>query len=102
MEYVLLITIIVAYLSLSSKIDKLKNNIQDKKLKHDFPSLKDLIGKNIAIEVDEEAFFNSNPIGILKEYNDTWLVLESYNKKNQKELYYYRLNNIISINIIES
>lgn len=102
MEYVLLMAIIVAYLSLSSKIDKLKNSVQDKNTKHNFPSLKDLVGKNIEIEVDNEIFLNGNPTGILKEYNDTWLVLETYNKKNKKELYYYRLNNITSINIIES
>lgn len=101
MEYVLFMAVVVAYLSLSSKIDKLKNNIQDKKLKHDFLPLKDLIGKNIEIEIDE-IVFSGNPKGILKEYNDTWLVLESYNKKNKKELYYYRISNITSINIIES
>lgn len=101
MEYVLFIAVVVAYLSLSSKIDELKNNIQDKKLKHDFLPLKDLIGKNIEIEIDE-IVFSGNPKGILKEYNDTWLVLESYNKKNKKELYYYRISNITSINIIES
>ncbi len=100
MEYVLLMAILCAYLSLSSKIEKLKNNMQDKNIKHNFPSLKDIVGKNIEIETDE-LVLSGNPKGILKEYNDTWLVLETYNKKNKKELYYYRLNNITSINIIE-
>lgn len=100
MEYVLLMAVVVAYLSLSSKIDKLKNNISDKNSKHNFPSLKDLVGKNIEIEIDELVLIG-NPKGILKEYNDTWLVLESYNRKNKKELYYYRISNITSINIIE-
>lgn len=100
MEYVLLMAVAVAYLSLSSKIDQLKNNISDKNSKHNFLPLKDLVGKNIEIEIDE-IVFSGNPKGILKEYNDTWLVLESYNKKNKKELYYYRISNITSINIIE-
>lgn len=101
MEYVLFIAVVVAYLSLSSKIDELKNNMPNKNSKHNFLPLKDLIGKNIEIEIDE-IVFSGNPKGILKEYNDTWLVLESYNKKNKKELYYYRISNITSINIIES
>ncbi len=99
MEYVLLLAIIATYLILSSKIDKLKNSLTDKKPKRNFSSLKDIVGKEIEIESDALDFID-NPKGILKEYNDTWVIIETYNKKNQKEICYYRLNKITSINVI--
>lgn len=99
MNFVIIMSILCVYLSLSSKLDKLINN-QVKDSKNTFPSLKELIGKKISIETSDQLdlIFGSVTTGILKEYNDKWLVLESTNKK---ELYYYRLNNIISIDIID-
>ena len=38
-------------------------------------------------------YFGEEQKGILKEFNDTWLILESNGKKG-KEITYYRLNNI--------
>lgn len=100
MNFVIIMSILCVYLSLSSKLDKLINN-QAKDSKNTFPSLKELIGKKISIETSDQLdliFESATTTGILKEYNDKWLVLESTNKK---ELYYYRLNNIISIDIID-
>lgn len=102
MEYLTLIALVMVYSSLSSKISRITNNMSVKRNKK-FPSLKELVGKNIELETDDyyDYTFNLKTKGILKEYNDTWIVIESLNKKDEKELYYYRLNNIKSINIID-
>lgn len=100
MEFLIILTIIFAYSSLSSKINEIANNMP-KKDKKSFPSLKELIGKNIEIETDDyiDSSIGDKPKGILKDYNDTWILIETIGKK--KELYYYRLNNITSIDIID-
>lgn len=102
MEYLTLIALVMVYSSLSSKISRITNNMSVKKNKK-FPSLKELVGKNIELETDDyyDYTFNLKTKGILKDYNDTWIVIESLNKKDEKELYYYRVNNIKSINIID-
>lgn len=102
MEYLTLIALVMAYSSLSSKISRITNNVSVKKNKK-FTSLKELVGKNIELETDGyyEYTYNLKTKGILKEYNDTWIVIESLNKKEEKELYYYRVNNIKTINIID-
>lgn len=102
MEFVIILAIVGAYLGLSSKLDKLINK-QMKHSKNKFPSLNELIGKTISIETTDELdfVFGSETKGILKEFNHQWIVIETTNKKNKKELYYYRLNNITSINVIE-
>lgn len=102
MEYLTLIALVMVYSSLSSKISRITNNMSVKKNKK-FPSLKELVGKNIELETDDyyDYTFNLKTKGILKEYNETWIVIESLNKQNEKELYYYRVNNIKSINIID-
>lgn len=100
MEVLILLAIIFTYSSLSSKINDLANSITIKNKKK-LPSLQKLIGQNIEIETDDyiDLSTGSNPQGILKEYNDTWIVIEI---TNNKELYYYRINNITSINIINN
>lgn len=102
MEFVIIMAIVGTYLSLSSKLDKLINN-QIKDNKNRFPSLNELIGKNISVEMSNESelIFGSKTKGILREFNDTWLGIETTDKKDKKELYYYRLNDIVSIDIIE-
>lgn len=88
--------------SLSSKVDKILKSLPDNlKHKKNFPSLEGLIGKKIEIETEDDLIFGSETRGILKEFNNKWLVLEATNNKNKKEWYYYRLNDIISINIIK-
>lgn len=109
MEYLILFAIIIAYSSLSSKISRIMYNMPNmdnmsNSNKKRFPSLKELVGKNIEIETDEylELSYGYSTKGLLKEYNDTWLVIESRDKKDRKELYYYRIKNITSINVIDN
>lgn len=104
MEYVLFLLMMVTYISvsnISSKIEKIEKSMPDNlKNKKDFPSLEKLVGKNIEILINEIVFFDNETKGILKEFNDKWLVLESTTSKNKKELCYHRLSNIMSINVI--
>lgn len=102
MEFVIILAILGGYFSLSSRLDKLINN-QTKDFKNKFPSLNELIGKNINIETNDQLdlVFGSATKGILKEFNEKWIVIEVMSKKNKKELFYYRLNNIVSIDVIE-
>lgn len=106
MEFLILMAIIIAYSSLSSKLNRITNTMPNtlKERKKGFPSLKEMKGKYIEINIAEELelLMSGKTKGILKDYNDTWLVLEMIGKKGKKELYYYRLNNIISIDIIDS
>ena len=103
MEYLILFAIIIVYSSLSSKISKIMTSMTTNNKKR-FPSLKELVGKNIEIETDEylELSYGYSTKGLLKEYNDTWLVIESRDKKDRKELYYYRIKNITSISVIDN
>ncbi len=102
MEFVIIMAVLAAYLGLSSKLDKLLN-IRLKGNKNKFPSLHELVGQNISIEMSDQLdlIFGSKTEGILKEYNDTWIVIETINKKGKKELYYYRINQLVSINIVK-
>lgn len=95
-------SLIISHSSLSSKISKVSKLINPP-YKKSFPSLKELIGKNIEIESDEygEFDYNCKTKGKLKKFNETWIVIETTDKKNNKELYYYRLKNITSINLSE-
>lgn len=94
MEWIILFAVIMAYCDLSSKLQKLLNN-QNKNNKKDLSLLKKLIGKQIEIETDDEyaLVFGASQKGILKEFNDTWIIIETEGKKGN-ELLYYRLNNI--------
>lgn len=102
MEWLIICAIIISHSSLSSKILKVSKQLNPSS-KKTFPSLKELIGKNIEIESDEYGEYNYNckTKGTLKNYNETWIVIETTDKKNNKELYYYRLKNITSINLSE-
>ena len=100
MEFILIIAFILGYSSLSSKITRIASALTIKNKKR-FSSLKEWIGKEIELETDDhlELAYGCKTKGILKEYNDTWIVIETTNRKKQKELYYYRLHNITSVNI---
>ena len=106
MDYIILFIVVGTYCIVAGiwgKINKLEklipSNSNDKKK---FPSLKELIGKVIEIETDDEQSFiyGEECKGILKEFNETWLVLEVINKKNKKEHCYHRLNNLKSIDVV--
>lgn len=102
MEWVILFAIICMYSDLSFKIKKINNNQSISKTK-DYSILKNMIGKMIKVETDEEGdfLFGFKTEGILRSFNETWLILEVENKK-EKSLIYIRLKNIDSISEISS
>ena len=93
-SWVILFIVLMTYFDTSSKLKKILNN-QCMDSKKDFSLLEKLKGKEIEIESDEEELFSfgASQKGILKDFNDTWLILESIGKKG-KEITYYRINNI--------
>ena len=97
MEVFLLLILILFYFELNSKIKMILNN-QTKSNKKDYSLLKKLVGRQIEIDTDDEyeLSFGSKKRGILKNFNDTWIILETQNKE-KKETIYYRLSNIKSI-----
>ena len=101
--WIIILAIVGAYCSLSSKLDKIINKQFKEENKNKFSSLKELIGKKISIETSDELVivFGSAIEGVLKCFNDTWIVIETINKKNKKEQYYYKLNKILSINLVD-
>lgn len=99
MEWIILIAIACGFSSISSQIKKLSKD--NSRVKKSFPSLKDLVGKNIEIE-DDEHYYVTESKGILKYYDETWIAIESKNKKNQRETNYFRIANISSINIVNN
>lgn len=103
MEYVIIFALVASHISLSSKIDKLIN-MQKKESKKYFSSLNELIGKKISIETDDDSSdtFGYEKEGILKEFDDRWIVLETTDKKDKKNLFYYRLSNVTSIDIVKN
>ena len=102
MEFLILVGMIFGYSSLSSKISWIMNHMPSN-VKKKLPSLKELIGKKILLETDDylEYTYECKTKGILREYNDTWIVIEVVDKNNQRELYYYRLSHITGIRILE-
>lgn len=96
MEWVILLTIVFGYSSLSEKIKKLSDKVS--KTKKTFSSLKSLVGKNVEIE-DDGHYYETETKGTLKYYDETWIAIESKNKKNQTEVNYFRIANVSSINI---
>lgn len=100
MEYVLFLAIIISYSSLAEKISKISDATTTKKSKK-FPSLKELIGKTVKLTVEEDKPPIFSKMGILKAYDEKWLVIETEDKKNKKELLYYRIKNVTSIDICD-
>lgn len=76
---------IIGYIDISYKLKKILNN-QNKDNKKDYSEFLMMKGKLVEDVIDENIF---NVKGILKDFNDTWIILE-----NDKELNYYRINSI--------
>lgn len=93
---ILIIIMLIGILSKLEKIIRLIKNMDSKNKKKEFPSLKELIGKNIKIKISEDAdfVFGFEAEGILKEFDDIWIVVECINKKEE---YYYRIKDILYI-----
>lgn len=98
MKWIVAIIVLCMYCSLSNRLDKIIK-LQTDATKKSFPSLHQLVGKYISIETDDDSDFefDDGQEGRLKKFNQQWLVLETLNQ----ELYYYRLRNITSIDVIE-
>lgn len=81
---------IIGYIDISYKLKKILNN-QNKDNKKDYSEFEKLKGGIVELESNDEDIFDFgvNPRGILKDFNDTWIILE-----NDKELNYYRINSI--------
>ncbi len=76
---------IIGYIDISYKLKKILNN-QNKDNKKGYSEFLMMKGKLVEDVIDEDIF---NVKGILKDFNDTWIILE-----NDKELNYYRINSI--------
>lgn len=100
-SWVILFVCLMMYFDVSSKLKKILTN-QNKEDKKDFSLLEKLKEKEIRIESDDEELFSfgTEQKGILKDFNDTWLILESNGKKG-KETTYYRINNIKGVEEIK-
>ena len=95
MDYYWLVLLVFAlgYFDLKKDIKKILT-YQSKTEKKDFTLLEKLKGKEIQIEVDNDDIisFDNTRKGILKDFNDTWLILETEDKKGKKTLYYRMIN----------
>ena len=92
MEYVILGAILIAYLSLSSEINSLKNKNKEKTK----VNLKELVGKKVKVYLDDE--YDIEIEGELISYDKKWFELKQYKKKNN-EIYYKRVDKIKSITL---
>ncbi len=95
MDYYWLVLLVFAlgYFDLKKDIKKILT-YQSKTEKKDFTLLEKLKGKEIQIEVDNDDIisFDNTRKGILKDFNDIWLILETEDKKGKKTLYYRMIN----------
>ena len=81
-------------LNIYKQIKKLNKNQNVNKHK-DYSILKSMIDKKVEIETDD-LVFGLERKGILRDFDETWLILEVENKR-EKSLIYMRLKNIESL-----
>lgn len=101
MEYVFFFIIIMMLLDLESKISK---NIKKNENKKIYPiELNELIGKKVCLNIENDNIENAylfDPVssteGIIKEFDEEWLLFE-YNVKNEIIQQYFRIEDIVSI-----
>lgn len=98
MEWIIILAIIAAYYGLSEQIKRISKLFSTPKT--DFPSLKDLINKNIKIEITDD-YIEKEATGTLIKYDDTWIALETKDKNKNIKQNYFRLSNVTSINILD-
>ena len=91
--WVILFVLLLGYFDLKKDIKKILT-YQSETEKKDFTLLEKLKGKEIQIEVDNDDIisFDNTRKGILKDFNDIWLILETEDKKGKKTLYYRMIN----------
>lgn len=100
-NWVIFLVVLLTYFDIKSTLKKILNN-QNKNTKKDFSLLEKLKEKEVQIETDNEDInmFETIRKGILKDFNDVWLILEISTKKG-KELMYYRISSIKGVVEIE-
>lgn len=86
--WILFALILLIYFDLKATLRKIINN-QSKDLKKDFSLLEKLKGKKVEMEIDDDDLisFSGTQKGILKDFNNTWLILEKTTKKGKEEIY---------------
>lgn len=91
--WIILLILIIAYFDLKSDLKKVLNFLS-KNSKKDLSLLDKLKGKEVELEVDNDDItsFTSTRKGILKDYNDIWLILETNDSKGKKTLYFKMIN----------
>ncbi len=108
MEWFFYVICICIIIDIESKLGTLlKNQNVVEKKKNMTHIMKDLVGKKVTLIIDNEDIQESylfsssvNTIGVIKEYNDTWLLFEYENKKETVQRY-FRICDITSINEIK-
>ena len=93
-NWVIFLIVFLAYFDIKATLRKILNT-QTKNTKKDFSLLEKLKEKEVQIETDNEDInmLETTRKGILKDFNDVWLILE-INTKKRKELMYYRIKDI--------
>lgn len=91
--WIILFALLLGYFDLKKDIKKILT-YQSKTEKKDFTLLEKLKGKEIQIEIDNDDIisFDNTRKGILKDFNNAWLILETEDKKGKKTLYYRMIN----------
>lgn len=94
MEYIILGAIIIAYCSISSQLNSIKNKLENKpKTK---VNLKELVGRNVKVYLDDEHDIELE--GELISFDKKWFELKEF-KKNSNEIHYKRIDKIKSITL---
>ncbi|MBE6157341.1 MAG: hypothetical protein E7160_00885 [Firmicutes bacterium] len=95
MEYIIFIILIIGFSDISSKLKLINKKLEtDSKTKY---NLKELVGKNVVIEFDED--FSIVLEGKLISFDEKWFEIETVKKNKSIETTYKRISEIKSITI---
>ena len=94
MEYVTLIVVLVAFVSISGQLSSIRNKLENKSKTK--VNLKDLVGKNVIVYLDDE--FDIELEGKIVSFDKKWFEIKESKKKN-KEIHYKRIDRIKSITL---
>ena len=102
--YVILILLLIL-IDVESKLSKLIKNQNTDINKNDIHNiLKKVVNKKVSLIIDNDSIIDShlfsditNTVGVIKEYDDVWLLFE-YETKKDVVSRYFRISDITSIN----
>lgn len=107
MEWVFFMGILFCLFDIQAKLNKLtkkeENNKKKNSVKIDM-MIKDYIGKDVKIEVDDEVIFSIefDVIGQIVDYDKDWFVFRYYHKSKKKYVkQYLRIKNLKSIDEVK-